>query len=290
MEIKAMPCSCISNEKDRLIWVASSNGEFDLTSAYNLANKLLDPFNTFNGKWIWKMKVLPKIQSFVWMCYHNSIATRDCLAKRGVQVNPTCPRCFQADESIIHMLWDCPFSTACWQNLGPQFLDPRFFSQDFQSWLEDNCRKRSFSITSTVPWNTLFAFGIWSIWLHNNKVVFQNCAPTTPIQYEITHRAVEFFHCAQNVPFKNPRLERLVRWERPYRSQFKLNTDGSAIGNPGTAGGGGILRDDQGIWVKGFARNIRTTISFLAELLGPQRWSHSAFRPPDHCFRSGFGC
>ncbi|KAL0008397.1 hypothetical protein SO802_009899 [Lithocarpus litseifolius] len=61
MEIKAMPCSCISNEKDRLIWAASSNGEFNLSSAYNLAIKLPDPSNTFNGKWIWKMKVLPKI-------------------------------------------------------------------------------------------------------------------------------------------------------------------------------------------------------------------------------------
>ena len=113
MEVQAMPCSCISNKKDRLIWAASSNGEFNLPSAYNLAIKPPDPSNTFNGKWIWKMKVLPKIQSFVWMCYHNSIATHDCLAKRGILVNLTCPCCFQADESIIHSLQDCPFSSAC---------------------------------------------------------------------------------------------------------------------------------------------------------------------------------
>lgn len=94
IEIKAMPFSCISHKKDMLIWAASSNGEFNLSSAYNLANKLPDPSITFNGKWIWKMKVLPKIQSFIWMCYHNSIATRDCLAKRGIQVSSTCPRCF----------------------------------------------------------------------------------------------------------------------------------------------------------------------------------------------------
>ena len=56
-----MPCSCISNKKDMLIWAASSNGEFNLPSAYNLAIKPPDPSNTFNGKWIWKMKVLPKI-------------------------------------------------------------------------------------------------------------------------------------------------------------------------------------------------------------------------------------
>ena len=90
--------------------------------------------------------------------------------------------------------------------------------------------------------------------------------PITLIHSEITHRAVEYFFCAQSAPLKIPRFERLVRWERPYRSWFKLNTDGSAIGNHGTASGGGILRDDSGIWVKGFARNIGTTTSFLAKL------------------------
>ena len=38
----------------------------------------------------------------------------------------------------------------------------------------------------------------------------------------------------------------LVRWERPGQGKLKLNTDGSAQGNSGLAGGGGILRDDQG--------------------------------------------
>ncbi|KAL0014527.1 hypothetical protein SO802_001596 [Lithocarpus litseifolius] len=37
-------------------------------------------------------------------------------------------------------------------------------------------------------------------------------------------------------------------------------------GNPGVAGGGGVLRDDAGVWVKGFARQIGHTTSFLAEL------------------------
>ena len=81
---------------------------------------------------------------------------------------------------------------------------------------------------------------------------------------------MEFFYCAQNAPLRKAQLERLIRWERPYRGWFKLNTDGFAIGNPGPTGGGGILRDDSGIWVKGFARNIGTTTSFLAKLCAPE--------------------
>ena len=58
----------------------------------------------------------------------------------------------------------------------------------------------------------------------------------------------------------------LVRWERPGQGKLKLNIDGSAQGNSGLAGGGGVLRDDQGNWVLGYSRKIGRTTSFLAEL------------------------
>ena len=57
-----------------------------------------------------------------------------------------------------------------------------------------------------------------------------------------------------------------VRWTKPRLSWHKLNLDGSSIGNPGRAGGGGLIRDDKGVWVKGYARNIGHTTSVAAEL------------------------
>ena len=47
---------------------------------------------------------------------------------------------------------------------------------------------------------------------------------------------------------------------------FKLNTDGSSLGNPGLAGGGGIIRNHVGDWVGGFSRAIGITTSVQAEL------------------------
>ncbi|XP_050263906.1 uncharacterized protein LOC126708133 [Quercus robur] len=57
-----------------------------------------------------------------------------------------------------------------------------------------------------------------------------------------------------------------IRWERPCQGWFKLNTDGSSLGNSSAAGGGGILRDASGNWVQAFSRNIGTTTSFMAEI------------------------
>ena len=57
-----------------------------------------------------------------------------------------------------------------------------------------------------------------------------------------------------------------VGWEKPPVGWAKLNTDGSAIGSIGKAGGGGVIRDHNGHWLKGFARPIGDSNSCMAEL------------------------
>ena len=47
---------------------------------------------------------------------------------------------------------------------------------------------------------------------------------------------------------------------------MKLNIDGSALGNPGKARCGGLLRNHQGEWIRGYARALGNTSSFVAEL------------------------
>ena len=58
----------------------------------------------------------------------------------------------------------------------------------------------------------------------------------------------------------------LVKWDRPGIGWMKLNTDGSSLGNPGSVGGGGVIRDWFGRWVSSFSRKIGIKMSLLAEL------------------------
>ena len=44
-----------------------------------------------------------------------------------------------------------------------------------------------------------------------------------------------------------------------------MNSDRASQGNPGCFGGGGLIRDHNGKWVKGFMRNIGKTTSVAAE-------------------------
>ncbi|KAL4595862.1 hypothetical protein ACB092_12G122900 [Castanea dentata] len=65
MEIRAMPHSCVASSEDWLIWAATSNGQFNLSSAYLLSIQQLEPHQYFNGNWIWKVNVLPRVQFFI---------------------------------------------------------------------------------------------------------------------------------------------------------------------------------------------------------------------------------
>lgn len=94
-----------SRGEDKLTWKESYHGIFNLESAYKIAinQENVDPFR---DRWIWKSKVLRRIQSFVWLCYHGS-GVKECLNRRGMLLNTQCPFCHTSSESILHALRDC---------------------------------------------------------------------------------------------------------------------------------------------------------------------------------------
>ena len=57
-----------------------------------------------------------------------------------------------------------------------------------------------------------------------------------------------------------------IKWVSPLLGWFKLNTDSSSLGNPGLAGGRGVIRNHVGDWVGSFSRTIGVITSFQAKL------------------------
>ena len=63
-ELQATPISFVRRNDDRLAWKPSPKGSFELKSAYLLAIDTL-PDLGFQGRWIWKLDTLPRIQIFL---------------------------------------------------------------------------------------------------------------------------------------------------------------------------------------------------------------------------------
>ena len=140
-KIQATPFLCVVRNEDKLAWSPSPKGSFDLRSACLLVS---EPFLdlTFQGKWIWKIDTLPRIQTFIWKCMHKSIGVRDCLQARGMQVDNICPHYHNSPESILHALWDCHVLKRIWHQLGISYQDTAFFSANLQDWIMSNCRDK----------------------------------------------------------------------------------------------------------------------------------------------------
>ncbi|KAG7586822.1 Ribonuclease H domain [Arabidopsis thaliana x Arabidopsis arenosa] len=82
-------------------------------------------------------------------------------------------------------------------------------------------------------------------------------------------REVTEAHLSQSQPQERPiRVERMISWTAPPEGWVKVNTDGASHGNPGKATAGGVLRDETGGWMVGFALHIGVCSAPMAELWG----------------------
>ncbi|KAK2975430.1 hypothetical protein RJ640_007660 [Escallonia rubra] len=85
--------------------------------------------------------------------------------------------------------------------------------------------------------------------------------PSLPCYGGVNHRQMR----VEQLP---PRKVTLVQWHPPSPGFLKLNTDGSAFGQPGPASYGGLIRGEKGEWICGYAGNIGIRTSLTAEICG----------------------
>jgi len=151
-----------------------------------------------------------------------------------------------------------------WNDIGISSGRNTFFSQNLHTWLAENCTVERGYARCAIPWKVLFPFAVWLIWNNRNQVVFKSKNSNLNLAKDTIQRAREYFYCAFCPKVAATRIMKQIRWERPTRGWVKLNTDGSSLGNPGLAGGRGVIWDEEGNWLVGFARNISITTSFQA--------------------------
>lgn len=197
---------------------------------------------------------------------HDSIGVKSYLARRGMIVDTTCPLCQTEVETITHALRDCSMAKAVWHQLGIRALNSTFFTQNLKDWLDTNGRGVQVHNPFNLPWNVLFLFAFWGIWRQRNNYVFNHRSSNPNLVRDIVAQASEFFLCADQSRSNRCKCIRKIRWEKPEVGWMKLNTNGASDSLLGLVGGGGLIRDEDGRWVAGFARKIGKANSFLVEL------------------------
>ncbi|KAH1057306.1 hypothetical protein J1N35_035371 [Gossypium stocksii] len=88
----------VPEEEDRLMWIHDNKGVFSVKKLTELLIKegMDDICFTFDK--IWKLKVPPRMKSFLWMVSIDRLPTKEFLIRRGVQIwqlESGCPWCGQ---------------------------------------------------------------------------------------------------------------------------------------------------------------------------------------------------
>jgi len=117
--IRGLPISH-SYKPDRFIWHHTKSGRYTVKSGYRLAREM-----TYTIDWgpncnlikaqACKVKAPPKIKHFLWQIASGSLAVTSKLSHRGIQCDITCRRCEMAEETINHVLFECPHSRKIWE-------------------------------------------------------------------------------------------------------------------------------------------------------------------------------
>ena len=217
LEMKATPLSFSCQEEDRLTWHFSSNGEFELKGAYQLAvNKDEDLSRTsFPGTWVWKISSLPKVKHFLCQCCHYSIAVKTILNERGLGIPPIYPICNFGPKTIVHALRDCPKAKCFWNSLLPLMPSNIFYGVPLVDWLKINSKSSRISVISEMDWGTIFPMAVWILWLHHNIIVFGKTRLQQSLLDETLARAAEVAYLVSNGNQNTIRNKIQVRWLNP---------------------------------------------------------------------------
>ena len=174
---------------DSFGWLASKLGNYTAKSGYYIAITMdqKEPFpNQSLYQAIWKAKISPKLQLFLWKIAKGALALGENLAKRGLLSNVTsCKHCGDF-ETTDHVFLHCSFTrqiwtAQCWKlNFNPS--DCTSFSEAFMA------STRQINLPPPGVTGNLFPWLCWGIWTARNYHIFENRA-SLPV--DITSRSIK---------------------------------------------------------------------------------------------------
>jgi hypothetical protein len=153
----------LQDDSDQIIWSFSSNGKYSVQSLYAVINhRGVVPVYV---PAVWKLKIPPRVQIFLWLLYKNKTLTRDNLAKRREVLDKTCLFCNEP-ESVCHLFFECCVANRLWP-VTTEILNLRSdwnFEVLATFWIANKRHAFTNIISSAV---------IWCLWNVCNKMCLQ---------------------------------------------------------------------------------------------------------------------
>ncbi|XP_059289514.1 uncharacterized protein LOC132043044 [Lycium ferocissimum] len=212
---------------DQAIWKLTSGGEFTCSTAWNLVRQSKAK-NLINSL-IWQKNIPFKCSFHLWRTLRGKLPTDEKIITFGHDPSD-CHCCHDpGPDSIEHIHVAGHFARNIWQYFSPS-LGIRHQTQPLRSLL--------------LHW-----------WKQKYRNEAQKLWPPT---WRNLISLMEV--CTHEINITK------VNWSRPQLGVLKINTDGSALDNPGRIGAGGIVRNDLGNLIFAFATPLGYGTNNQAEI------------------------
>ncbi|KAF7843708.1 putative ribonuclease H protein At1g65750 family [Senna tora] len=271
LKIHSIPPPVRNDSEDTPVWSLNKNGQFSTKSAYRLitGDHALEERNIWRKVWGWKGP--EKIKYFLWLCVKDRIMTNVNRKRRNISTSEFCPRCKNIPESVLHTIRDCEYAKNVWMRLVKPKFWPRFFNNNVENWF---CMNLSENLGCfDINWHLAFGLAVWNIWKARNEFVFKSGSNGAPdLVFQIVNQVNWALNAENSV--LNPRgqasrrIIQKVKWEKPPIGWWKVNVDAACLPNCFAMRCGGIIRDSDGRFVKGFTSNLGMCFVLQAELWG----------------------
>lgn len=112
-----------TGQKDSYVWNHSKSGSYTIKMGYKVETEhrrrmqpreVVEPStNVLKGK-VWKLQAPRKIKHFVWQSLSGFVASASKLKERHCGVDSVCQRCGAEQETVNHILFECPPAVKFW--------------------------------------------------------------------------------------------------------------------------------------------------------------------------------
>ncbi|XP_023633877.1 uncharacterized protein LOC111829331 [Capsella rubella] len=186
---------------DSFGWHFTKTGKYTVKSGYHTA-RLPDPRATVSQvcgpdiipllNKVWKVRCPPKIQHFMWQLLTGCISVSANLSKRGISCDSSCARCGSIEETVNHVIFECPPARQTWAlanvHVGPFFFPTAsvFANMDYILKIALEGDPEGF-----CPWL------MWYIWKARNAKAFENRDENPMEILQIAMEEAKVWHEAQ---------------------------------------------------------------------------------------------
>ncbi|XP_042986314.1 uncharacterized protein LOC122314764 [Carya illinoinensis] len=246
--------------KDVLIWTQPEEGMFSVQFAWQCIRVRGASFEWHS--WIWHKSLPLKMSSHFWKAWHRALSVDDRLRCVGISIVSKCDCCSIGHyEDINHVLFEGDFPKKIWLTFSNLFGLPmgRNWEQHVSSWF----RRAKSSSQVGVIMGLMPVIITWRLWRRRCLARMEGSLES----YDTVIKSISFWVRSLGlmgdkyynlcrfdgmilealrirlVPLKE-RTCKVVQWHKPPLGWFKLNIDGSSLGNPGSCGTGGVIRNN----------------------------------------------